>query len=151
MADWVASDAHLDRIHETYWNPATARPTAFRFILCNGTSALGVTNNAAAWTGAQIASGNGYTQNSITFSSHTATVDAAQNRAEGRPTAITVTASGGAIQFDAWAIIATVNGADEIAIYEKFGSTQTINAGENRSFTIEINTGRASADVTAPD
>lgn len=151
MATWTAFDAHLTDVYNTYWNTAQSKPTAFKAILCTGSSAWDETANTATVTGTEISAGNGYSTGGVALATHSSTFDAAQDRAEGRPADISFTASGGAISFDAIAIVATIDSADKVALFLKYGSAQEIADGETRTFTFEGNLGTATADVTAAD
>ena len=151
MADASNFDEYTTAIHNAYWSPSSNRPTAIRAILCTGSSAWDETASAATVVGTEIAAGNGYTTNGVTVPDVSATFDAAQDRAEGRPAAVTFSASGGAIIYDAFVTVATINGSDSLATFVKYGSAQTIGDGESRQFNIANNFGNPSADVLAAD
>lgn len=149
MSTLTHFNAHYVNAYNAYWNSISAA----RLILLNiATESLTPTTSLAIVTGAEIAAGNGYTTGGAAIPPHTSTYDVAQARAEGRPPAVTFTANGGNITFNAYAIIATRGGVDELVSYYHYGSTQTISGPSNsREITVALNLGGPTADVVAPD
>ena len=148
MAAWTPFDSHLKDLYDTFWDTNQSKPTAFSVILTTS-STWDETDNTATVTGTEVSTGNGYTEGGVTLASHASTVDGAQDRTEGRPAAVTFTASGGDITFDGVVVVATIDAADAICLFRKYSSTQTIADGESRDFTVELNLGSAAADVEA--
>lgn len=145
---WTPFNSHLTALYNTFWNTGSSKPTAHKLILCNS-STWDETASTATVTATQVAAGNGYTTGGGVFASHSATMDTAQARTEGRPASVSFTASGGSIQYDAVVVLSTIGGTDQVALFRKFGATQTINSGQTHTFTVELNLGTATADVQA--
>lgn len=150
---WSGFNQHFDDLYTLWWDTSgLAKPSGHKALLCISTTGWDkTTTNLATVTGTQVAAGNGYSTGGVALASHGATFDTGQDRAEGRPAAVSWTASGGSIQYDAIVILSTVSGTDRLVAFRKFGATQTIADGQTHSFTWEGNLGTATADVAAAD
>lgn len=143
MATFTPFDAHLKAVYDRFWNTADSA----RLILLSNT--VSATSDLSTVLGLEVASGNGYSTGGASLDIHASTVDPAQLRTEGRPDPVTFTASGGAIEFTGFAVIATRSSVDELCLFYNYPSAQTIADGSSREITLEINLGRASANVEA--
>jgi len=145
MTAFAVFDSHLKSVYDSFWDTRDS----VRLILLDTT--VTATTNLSTVLAAELSTGNGYTSGGAAIDVHASTYDAAQNRTEGRPAAVTFTASGAGLTFNAWAIIADKDAVDELCLFHNYASAQTIAAGNNREITVEINLGKATADVEAAD
>jgi hypothetical protein len=145
MTTFAVFNNHLKSVYDAFWN---TRDSA-RLILLSTT--VDATTNLSTVLAAELATANGYTSGGAAVAVHTSTYDAGQLRTEGRPAAVSFTASGAGLTFNAWAIIAAKDAVDELCLFHNYASAQTIAAGNSREITVEINLGKANADVEAAD
>lgn len=139
-------NSHYKAVYDAFWN---TRDSA-RLILLNGITVTATTNLSTVLA-AELATANGYTAGGAAIATHSSTFDATQSRSEGRPAAVSFTAAGGDITFNAWAIIAAKDATDELCLFHQYGGTQTIADGNSREITVELNLGGAGADVEVVD
>lgn len=148
MAISTPFNSHLVSMYNSYWNSVTD----IKLILLD-IEALNLTptTTLSAIKAAQIPAVNGYTTGGKTVQTHAAIYDNVQMRAEGRPPAISFTATDGPINFNAWAILATKDGVEEACLFYHYGADQIIAPGNTLEITNSINLGSALSDVQAPD
>lgn len=148
---WTIHNSALARMLEEHLNGATPpNPNKFYLILTNGTVITNISTIAQV-TSAELPASNGYHR--MNYNPSAGNYDSAQSRYEAPLVTASITATGGAIQYDTVVLISDANptigeAVGNIEVFQVVGST-TIPAGATQSFIVSFNAGGSGVDLSA--